>query len=254
MKNNSGMLDYFSVIVIGDKPDEIILKYDLTEDTDKPYIIYNYSDVKKIRKERIKFYDEFLKNTNDPKIINGIKEQISNLKSMNDLEYYTYLGEVYSYDIDKNIISTENPNGKWITCEKGGKIFSNYLKDFNDNGIISAKKSEIDWGLINMREEKVNLHSRAWELCVDKIEPENDKDKNIIKNMKMYAPYFKNFKDKGEYIKMGCSFWSYGIVGSDGVWIDMENRSEFDWIINFYDRFIKDLLPDTLITIYECTK
>jgi len=255
MKNqNSGMLDYFSVIVIGSDPDEVMLRYDLSEDTDKPYIIYSYSDIGKIRKDRIKFYEEFLKNTKDPKITNSIKEQIEDLKSVSDLEYYVQLGELYTYDADKNIISTENPNGKWITCEKGGKIFSNYLKDFNGNGVISAKKSEIDWSLIHLPVEKVNLYGRTWDLCVNKIKPETEKDKAIISNMKGFSPYFKNFTNKDEYVKLSCSFWTYAVATTAGAWVDMENRDEFDWTINFYDRFIKDLQPDMLITIYECTK
>lgn len=248
------MLDYFSVIVIGDNPDDTILKYDLTEDIDKPYVIYSYSDIGRIRKDRIKFYSEFLKTATDQKSISGIENQLTELKSMNDLEYYVHLGEVYDYDADKNIISTENPMGRWLTCEKGGKIFSNYLKDFNGNGIISANKNQIDWNLIHLPIDRANLYSRTWELCVDNINPVTDKDKGIIKNMKAYAPYFKNFKNKDEYVKMMCSFWSYSVITENGIWVDMENVDEMEWTINFYDKFIKELSSNTLITIYECTK
>lgn len=254
MNKNSGMLDYFSVIVIGDNPDVEIDKYDSMRDESKPYIIYNYSDIHKIRIERIKFYTEFMKHTEDLKVINGIKKQLDLLKSLSDIEYYSQLGELYSYDSDKNIISTENPLGKWITCERGGKIFSNYLKDFNDNGVVSAKKSEIDWSLVHLREDKVNVYNRTWELCVEHKQQETDKDRQIVKNMMNYKPYFKNFSNKNEYIKMSSSFWAYAIIDNNKMWFDMENVNEFDWIVNFYDRFIKDLAPDTLITIYECTK
>lgn len=254
MNKNSGMLDYFSVLVIGDNPDNEILKYNSMEDVETPYIIYSYSDIHKIRKDRIKFYKEFLKNTSDTKTINSVKTQLEHLNSMTDLEYYIYLGELYSYDSDKNIISNENPIGKWITCEKGGKIFLNYLKDFNDNGVVSAKKSEIDWNLIHMREDKVNIYNRTWDLCVEKVEPVTDKDKAIISNMRKFNSYFSNFKNKDEYIKMNCSFWTYAVIDKNNMWVDMESRDEIDWTINFYDRFIKDLTSDTLVTIYECTK
>ena len=42
---NKGTLDYFSVLVIGQNPDEQILKFDMMEDVKNPYIIYNYSDL-----------------------------------------------------------------------------------------------------------------------------------------------------------------------------------------------------------------
>lgn len=254
INKNSGMLDYFSVIVIGDNPDSEIEKYDSMRDVSKPYIIYKYSDIHKIRLERIKFYSEFMKNTKDLNIINGIKKQLNSLNSMSDIEYYSQLGELHSYDLDKNIISTENPFGKWITCDKGGRIFSNYLKDFNDNGINCAKECDIDWSLIHLREDKVNIYNRTWDLCVNKINPETDKDKEILKNMRKYDSYFKNFLNKDEYVKVSSSFWSYAVIDNNKMWFDMENVDEFDWIINFYDKFIKDLDPNTLITIYECTK
>lgn len=104
-----------------------------------------------------------------------------------------------------------------------------------------------------MRDDRVNLYNRTWELCVENVTPETDKDKNIVKNMTLYGPYFKNFSNKLDYVKMMCSFWTYGVVNKDG-WVDMESRDEFDWTVNFYDRFIKNLSPDTKITIYECTK
>jgi len=253
LNKNSGILDYFSVLVIGNNPDDEILKYDIMDDVSKPYIIYSYSDVNKIRKDRIKFYEEFKKNTNDQKIINGINEQLDNLNSMSDSEYYTSLGELYSYDSDKNIISTENQMGKWITCDKGGRIFSNYLKNFNDNGVVSVQKKDIDWKLTHMKSDRVNLYNRTWDLCVNKTPPENEKDKVILHNMRNYSSYFSNFKDKQQYVEMNCSFWTYAVIYK-GFWIDMENRNEMDWIIDFYNEYIKPLPDDTLLTIYECTK
>jgi hypothetical protein len=38
------------------------------------------------------------------------------------------------------------------------------------------------------------------------------------------------------------------------MWSDMEYRDEFDWTVNFYERFVEEMSPNTLITIYECTK
>jgi len=253
MSNNSGMLDYFSVLVIGDNPDDIMLKFDSMVDVKEPYLLYKYSDINNIRKNRIRIYEELLKKTVDPKTSNTIKEKIDNLKKTSDIDYYCELGELYQYDNDRNIVSIENPNSHWLTCEKGGRIFSDYLKDFNDNGLTSASKKDIDWSLIHLRQDRVNLYNRTWELCVDGKKPATDKEVNIVNNMKQFKSFFSNYGNKNTYSKVSTSFWTYAVV-INGEWLDMENESEFDWIMNYYDKFIKNENKNTLITIYECTK
>lgn len=250
---NKGTLDYFSVLVIGQNPDEQILKFDMMEDVKNPYIIYNYSDLNKIRKNKIKIYKELIKSINILKDKEVLLKKIDELKNITDEQYYFSLSELNMLDSNKNIISTENPDGKWLTCEKGGKIFSNYMKDNNDNGIISCKKNDVAWPLTHMKKDKTNLYDRTWELCVNDLSPETDKDKNIINNMKSYKIYFNSFKNKKEYIKMSCSFWTYAVC-INGEWVDMDDKDEFDWISNFYEKFIEKLPSDELITIYECTK
>lgn len=251
--NKLSASSFFSLLVIDENPDDIILKYDMLTDVDTPYILYEYSDMKNIRTNKIKIYKEMSKKCNNKNTLIGIHREILKLKSMTDEEHYEYLGELNSYDSNKNIISTENPNGKWITCDKGGKLLSNYMKDFNDNGVISAKKSEIDWELTHLRSDKLNTINRTWDLCVNNIKPENEKDENIMKNMSKYKNYFSNFKNKEEYCKMLCSFWTYAVI-INGTWVDMEFENEFNWIINFYDIFIKNLDNNSKITIYECTR
>lgn len=251
MKNYS--FDYFSVLVIGNNPDEQICKFDSMVDVDTPYILYKFSDLHKLRKIRIDAYREIANKFKYGNDRNSILDKIKELKNTTDEQFYAQLGELYMYDLDKNIISTENPDGKWISCEKGGRIFSNYLKDFNDNGVISAKKSDIDWSLTHMREDKVNLYNRTWDLCVNNVTPVTEKDKQIVNNMKLHEALFKNFKNKEEYVRMSCSFWTYAIL-YNGNWVDMEFEDDHKWNINFYDNFIKNLSNNELITIYECTK
>lgn len=254
MENSkNGMLDYFSLLVIGENPDDVVYKYDLMSDVDKPYILYKYSDITLLRNKKINIYKGLLNKIINPIERNAIDNKIKDLESMSDEDYYKSLSELNSFDSNGNIISIENPYGKWLTCEKGGKIFSRYLKDFNDNGVISTNKNQIDWSLTHMRSDKVNTYNRTWDLCVNFIKSESEKDDTIFKNMSKYKNYFESFKDKEEYVKMGCSFWTYAII-INGTWVDMEDKSEYVWICNFYDTFIKNLSDDTLITIYECTK
>jgi len=252
MRNNY-TLDFFSVLVIGDNPEKQMANFDVNNDLKDFYVLYKFNDMGKIRKNKISCYEELLKqqfNKNDKE---SIEKELHRLKSLSDEEYYQYLGELYTYDSDKNIISNENPNGKWLTSEIGGKIFSNFLKDFNDNGISTCKKSDVCWDLTHRRIDKVNLYSRTWDLCVDNKNPESDRDYRILNNMKLYSSYFKTFKDKNEYVDMSTSFWTYAII-QDGIWKDMEFENEKDWCINFYNNYVDGINADTKITIFECTR
>lgn len=255
MKNsNTGILDYFSVLVIGKNPDEKIVKFDAMDDVDTPYVIYSYKDINKLRKERIKVYELFLDNVSKDKDRSMVNEKIVELKSMSDDDYYASLGELYGYDSNNNIISNENPMGKWITCEKGGRVFSKYIHGVDGNFVTSEIKNMIDWSVTHKNLNKVNVYSRTWDLCVNKVTPSSDWDKMILRNMSKYDAIFKNFRNKEEYIDYNTSFWAYAVIDDHGMWFDMENENEIEWISKFYDNYIDKLPDDTLITIYECTK
>jgi hypothetical protein len=244
---------YYSLLVIGNNPNDQVLKFDITEDTENPYVIYKYSERNQLRKNKIKIYDALLREESRTTYKKAIADRIDKLSNMSDDEYYFELGEVYSYDVDNNIITSENPNGKWITCERGGHIFSNYIKDFNDNGVISAIKKNIDWTLTHMRQDNVNIYNKTWDLCINSLKPETDYDINIFKNMNPYKDYIKSFNTKEAYTKMSCSFWTYAVI-INGVWVDMDDKNEYDWISNFYNNFIIPVSDNDLLTIYEYTK
>lgn len=257
MSKLKNMLDYFSVLVIGDNPEDKISKFDSLKDVEKPYIIYSYSDVNKLRLNRIKIYDEFRKNITDYKQIQEINSKIKELELMSDFDYYQSIGELYSYDDEKNIISKENPDGKWISCEIGGKVHSKILKNLKHDYVSSDIVGNIDWNSIHLNQDRVYLYNRTWELCVDKKTPENDMDRKILKNMDYFmnkSDYFSKFKDKNDYIKFNTSFWTYAVITNKGEWVDMDLKDEFEWINNFYNTYISHLPNNTKITIFECTK
>jgi hypothetical protein len=74
MNSKEGMFDFFSVLVIGNNPDDILSKYDMMLDTKESYILYKYSDIKTIRKNRIKIYKDLLEKATDPELIKSIKK------------------------------------------------------------------------------------------------------------------------------------------------------------------------------------
>lgn len=248
-----GTLDYFSVIVLGENAQEKINKYDDMLDVE-PYIIYHYKDRSDLKKIRINLYKEYLKNLTSTKDINYLKKKIYDIKNMSDDEFFFSLAEYKTFDENKNILSTENIHGKWLTCEKGGKIFSSYLKGFDDKPLIETTKKEINFDSIHLNKEEVYKFSKTWDLCVDKVTPINEKEEKIVENMKKFQNYFKNFIDKDTYVKVNTSFWSYAIINEDGEWISIDDYPQFEWIMNYYDNQIKPLSDNTKITIFECTK
>lgn len=250
---NNNKIDYFSVLVIGEKPDEQISVFDDMSNATEPYVLYYYKDKDILRKNKIKFYEEFLKQTKNKNNKNFIADKLNDLKSITDDEYYMSIGELRQFDKDKNIISDENINGKYITCEKGGRIFSNYLKDNNLNDTVSSKKNNINWGLIHKNKFEIDKFKRTWELCVEKNEPKNSAEKTIVQNMKPHLHIFDNFKDKQQYIDYNTSFFT-DVVVLNGGWYEVGKFDYNDWVIGFYNTFIEPLKENDLITIYECTK
>jgi hypothetical protein len=112
-------------------------------------------------------------------------------------------------------------------------------------------------------EEDYNEALRYWELIVEGAKPKNEDETNQVK-WNWYKPeyYTERYKDKETYAKCNSSFSMWAVV-KDGVWYEkgqmgwwaMSNETHdeaLDWEMNFYDRFIKDLPEDTLITVVDC--
>jgi hypothetical protein len=73
--------------------------------------------------------------------------------------------------------------------------------------------------------------------------------------MKNREGYFMKFGTRENYIVTSTAFWGYAFVSENIEWIEMEPHvNQFEWVSNYYDRFIKPLSNDTLLTIYECKK
>jgi len=250
---NNKQFDYFSVLVIGEKPEEQISKYDEMSDSKEPYILYQYKDRSKFRKLQIEIYKGYLKSTKDLQSRNLLIDKINELKGISDEDYYINLGKYHQFDNDKNIITSDNPDGKWLTCEVGGRMYYEKLIGFDNKGITSGKKNEINWSEIHLKPELWGKYKRTWELCVDKIPESTTIDRIIINNMKGIVDYFENFKDKEQYIKYNSSFFTNAII-INGKWYDMEDVDYSEWVINYFERFIFKLKDNELITIFECTK
>lgn len=243
---------FFSVMCVGEKPTEIMEKYNMNTKVE-PYVMYKYLEAEKYLKTTISVQTKLIDNFDKIGLGNNIKEVIQErikiLKQMTPFEYYRELTDGMYYDTNGNALSDKNPDGKWVTC-KIGKNFSIPLK--TDNGdVYSALVKDIHWDEMHLVNKEV--YESAWDICVDGKEPQTETEKSIFKSMGDKIGYFSNFKTKEDYVNYSTSYWNYAYVDEKG-WVDINSeQNEKEWINKFYDRFIKVLLPNDKVTIFECT-
>jgi hypothetical protein len=246
---------FFSLMVIGDNPQELIEKYSFDHKTDEPYIKYEYLKADKYLNGAIKALDGILTNFDKIGIEPNIKESLSNrikvLKKMTPFEYYRELTNGMYYDENGNALTDENPNRKYKTARIGRNFaLPLILKDGGET--YSARCGDIDWNSMNSSTE---LYEAAWEMVVDGREPKNENEEKVYESMKDKTTYFSKFENKEEYVLYSTSYWNYAVVDKNG-WYDIDEyakNSEIDWVKNFYKNFIEKLNPNDLITIYECS-
>ena len=246
---------FFSVMVVGDNPREIMDKYDKSK-TVEPYVKYVYLDAKKYKDRAIKAMEKIALDGDKillpDNIKEGLKERLKTLKKLSDFDYYRELTDGLYYDNNGNALSDENPDGKWVTCRNGGHFsLPLILKDGTES--YAARCKDVDWS--SMHKVNQDIYKNPWELVMEGREPEDDEERKIYDVMKDRTVYFSNFKTKGEYVNYSTNYWNYAYVDENG-WrdIDSENKGdEIKWINNFYETYVKGLKPDDLITIFECS-
>jgi hypothetical protein len=253
-KNN-----FFSLLVIGDNPEDMMKKYN--EDYEvEPYIKYYFKDKDKLFKNRIKIFEEILKNKeyfSNQKLIDEIRISLSKMRRMDSFDYYRDLTVGLTYDENGNAITDENPDSRYSTYSQTLNFINPlYITDENNNTkeVTTATKGEINWDLLHLNPERKLIFSNTWELCVDKREPQNDIEQTILNNMKNADKYFNRFNSKNDYVLYNTSFWTYAILTEKTGWIDMDDMTDFEWIINFFDNYIKPLDDNERLTIFECRK
>ena len=250
---NSGSV-FFSVMAVGDNPDEIMSKYDLSLKV-KPYVRFRYKDASKIKEKTVKVYSDIIKD-HKKFLLNEmqedyLKEKIKAINNMSPFEYYREITNGLYYDENGDALSDENPNGKWKTYNIGNHFSLPFtLKDGSEK--YQAINNEIDWESMRFKNRKV--YEDAWDLVHNIRQPETDDEKLIYENMKDKTNYFSRFKDRESYAIYNSAYWNFAYV-DENKWIGMDDdNKEMDWIENYYDRFVKNIDQNAKITIFECTK
>lgn len=236
----------FSLLVIGDPSG--LADYDVHKEVE-PYVQYYFSNRGKLRETAISAIDILLKDKALPEVVkNGLKIRRNTIDHMTDFEYYQVITEGMDYDENGNALSTLNPNGKWVKCEPDTKnLCPLILKDSGDK-VQSAKACDVDWEAMANKEREV-LYQHTWELCVEKREPENEVEKQILTNMSNYEGYFDDFASKEEYVAYSTAFFTSAVL-INGEWDDSTEYDSKDWVLNYYDRFIKDLNGGETVSMY----
>lgn len=244
----------FTVMVVGDNPDELMSKYDINLKVDK-YRKYRYLDAEKIRNKSIKLIEEILANKDNLNLgkfqLDFFTEKLKEIKEMSDFEYYQEITYGLTYDENGDAWSDENQNGKWLTC-KIGDFLSVPLILKNGEQTHQAINKDIVWDDIHMRDSE--LYDITWDLVHGYREPINEQEKKIFENMKNMKNYFSNFKTKDDYVIHNCAYWNFAYLDKNG-WIDMDSCDDSTkWISQYFDTFVSKLSPTDKVTIYECTK
>lgn len=243
----------FTLMVVGDEPDELVKKYDSSLEVE-PYVKYYYKDVSKYRKKAIKISQDLVDNSSKlgltPFMVDFFKDKVNSLKKLSDFEYYTTICGGCSFDKDGNALSTENPDGKWGTCRIGRNLCISFTLK-NGSTALQARFKEIDWSKMHMI--NTELYSTAWKLFHNEIEPKTKQEKTIYDNIKNQKRYFDGFDCEEDYVNYSCSYWCYAYLDKDG-WKDADDHKDYKWITEFYDKFVMKLKPDDYISLYECSK
>lgn len=249
----SQVSQFFSLLVVGENPDDLLKKYDSNIEVE-PYIKYKYDSAGQLKKNAIKLIKNLIENYEKAQlpstVVDYLQERLKHLKSLSDFEYYATLTDGMEYDENGNATSTENPDGKWETCRIGRNLcIPLHLKTGED--VFTAKVKDVDWEYMN--NSRRELYTLAWKLCHDEVEPKNEEEENIYNNLKTQTKYFENFSSMKEYVDYNTAYWNNAYLDKNG-WSDSDEMKNFDWITKYYKKFIKPLDPEETVTVYECTK
>lgn len=242
--------DFFVTIVAGENPEELMKEYDKNLDVE-PYIVYKYEDAGLIKNRYLEVCKSLITNGNlDDDELKDMLITVEEVEQMDDDDFYFDYVQNYILDPETgNALSNKNKNGRW-TSYRIGDLFSVPFITIDDKETRQARKKDIDWSKMHL--DCQDVYIRAWELVMDKRKPKDAQEEKIFENMKNRTGYFEKFGTKENYVANSTAFWGYAFLSEQTGWVQLEdNMNQFDWVTNFYDRFIVPLDDNTLLTTYE---
>lgn len=239
------MNNHFNVLVAGENHAELMKIHDTNFVVDE-YVAYRFKDAEKYKQQYIESLEAVKES--DP----SVAELIEEIKREDPEDFYLYLTSEYELDPNTgDALCSKNPYGKYDSARIAGRFAMPFkLKDGSES--YSARKGDIDWS--QMVSDRLP-YELAWDLVMEGKKPKGEYEKRIFNNMKNRTAYFDAFGNKENYVLVSTAFWCYAFVSKKGEWTELEETAnQFDWVRDFYNRFVKNLKDDTLLTLYECTR
>ncbi len=269
-------MSHFTVLVIGDKPEKQLAPYN--EEIEVP----EYKEELVSEEEKKSFLDVYTIFDEKRDYAKLSKEQAKENKKLSFEELYKKYGEDWNgseWRKDENNqwakYSTYNPKSKWDYYSLGGRWngFFKLKEEFRNEGIVGekrwdndfpemmtadqAKKGHLDFSL-DKKEYKKAI--RFWEIVVEDSKLKEGEEEPFNEYKKRY--YTERYKDKKHYARIRASISTFAVI-KDGKWYEKgsmgwwgmsseTNEDAREWEDNFYDKWIKELPNDTLLSIYDC--
>lgn len=250
---------FINILVVGDQKN--VFLYDEDYKPGETFIKMKYDDIDKERR----------------KVLSSLMVSRKKIERFGifDVEYFDTLIKKINEMSDAGFIVNYNPEcdfddyGNAIIEKPNIKQFYSHAVCYNDrlklldeegpmaspfklkNGKTSyiANVSDIDWSIMHGAGKE--LYSKVWAMCVDGLEPNTEEDKKIYEAMRNRKQYFSNFSSMEDYVAVSTNFWFHAIIMENGEINVINPEKSHEWAINFYDKYIKNLKPDSQLSIYE---
>lgn len=242
---------HFTLIVAGENPEEMVKKYDSNLKVE-PYVAYEFKKASEYKRKYLEMYKSCLESMPDDEK-EYAQNIIKHIEKQSDIDFYIELTEDYDLDEETgDAISDKNKDGKYDICRLG-KELSMPLKDMMGKETFKERKSEIDWGAIHLNNQYV--YNLVWEMCMEGRVPSNHSEEQLYEKMMNRKEYFSTFGNKDTYVTSNTAFWGYAFLSDKTGWVELDkNTDQNEWVGKFYERFIKKLPDDTLISVWECVR
>ena len=249
--------NYFSLLVIGENPDEQIKAFGPES---LPTQTFNKKDIKNIKLHVLAQYEwtldqlrnsnveENLKNT----AIASAQSRYNFLKDKDDDEFWDAITE--GFEIDEETGDAIYRGNMMYEVITHAKYFAMPLINREGSQVYSARLSDVNWRATDGAD--ADAYRVAWETVVEERKPKDKDETRIYNNMRGHKQYMLGFGSKENYIESSTKFWTYAVL-KDGEWRHVDDRNDekqFDWVHKYYERFISGLDGDTLLTLYEYKK
>jgi hypothetical protein len=229
----------YTVLVAGDID---LSKYDKNIPV-SPYVAYKYSERSKIKEVALQTYSELYKKFTSEKdfqpVFSGLLlMKLQDIEEMTDEEYFEDIAKGMKYDENGDAITEENPNGKLSELLEPCLLTAVPLKDT----YFKCKVSELYPYKVNIFEQK-----KCEERWDDIMSGE-------------YAPMVKEslisrYGNKETYVKVMMEPMFYNAFVSESTgWLEQSDEDQIQWVINFRERFIKNLPEDTILKVLNFKK